>query len=180
MGIVGRICQALVLIAVTMAAGAAGPAGAAGAAGDRAEPPVSGERLAAYARACATYANRARFLPRGDSPDFLVMMADGCRAAQATLAGGSAAQRRAAARYLARLLELRDTVVAINMDRIYGRERTRSSRPKTVSGRLMAFQSVSVTGEFLIAHRMGLIAAYRLWRARAPEFALAQGGQPGR
>ena len=168
MGVVGRTCQALALMMVTMAAG------------DWPGPSISEERLAAYARACATYANRARFLPRGENADFTVMMADGCLAAQATLAEGSAAQRGAAARYLARLLELRDTVVAINMDRVYGRERTRVSRPRTASGQLLAFQSVSGAGEFLIAHRMGLIEAYRLWRARAPEFALAAGGHPAR
>ena len=143
---------------------------------DWAGPLIPDETRERYAKACATYENRARFLPRSETVDFVVMMAEGCRAAQATLASGGPGRRAAAVAYLGRLVELRDTVIAMNTDRAYGPGAGPRSWPiERSAGELRAFGGVSRTGELLIAQRMGLLAMFDRWRAGAPDFRLALG-----
>ncbi len=136
-------------------------------------PTVDDAERAAYSAACRTYDNRARFLSRQGPVDFVVLMAEGCVAAQHTLAEGRPADRRAARLYLARLLEFRDTIARINTERLYGKDATAFSRPKTEEGQMRPLGGVSKAGEFLIAHRMGLLAAFETWRARSDGFDLA-------
>ncbi|MGF1444797.1 MAG: hypothetical protein ACFBRM_01185 [Pikeienuella sp.] len=140
-------------------------------------PQIEAERRAAYSAACKTYENRARFLSRNGAVDFLVLMAEGCRAAQDTLAQGSRVERQVAEAYLERLVLLRDTVKQINMDRVYGRGADRFARPLQGAGQMRPLSTVSKSGEFLIAHRMGLIKAFRTWRAKTEAVALALGSR---
>lgn len=128
---------------------------------------------AVHGEACKTYENRARFLSREGSVSFVVAMAEGCAAAQRSLRTGTAEERQAAAAYLDRLVALRDLVIRMNMTRMYGAKRSPRSKPIQREGRLTAFYGVSETGEFLIAHRMGLIDAFRAWRAETPGVGIA-------
>ncbi len=139
---------------------------------------VGAEERAGYAAACNTYDNRARFRPRTPPVEFVVMMAEGCRAALLSLETGSPLERRRAAAYLARLEAFRDVVVQIALDRTYGAGADPFSRPKEAGARIRPLGAVSETGEFLIAHRMGLLAAFRSWASEAGEPAFAQGSVP--
>lgn len=143
--------------------------------GDWPGPQISEERRALWERACATYENRARFLPRAGTVEFVVAMAEGCRVAQESLATAGPAGRRKAAVYLDRLLELRDTLIAMNTERLYGRDPSPRARPRTGGGPMRQLAGVSRTGEVLIAHRMGLLEAFDSWRAEVPGFTLALG-----
>ncbi|MEM9144889.1 MAG: hypothetical protein AAGC57_01735 [Pseudomonadota bacterium] len=129
-------------------------------------PPVPEATLNTYAKACFTYENRARFRARNGPTSFVVAMADGCLAAQRSLDAEGGAERRSAIAYLDRLVDLRNTVIAINMDRIYGANASPFAKPIAGEGRLMAMGGVSESGEFLIAHRMGLLEAFDDWRAQ--------------
>lgn len=129
------------------------------------KPVVGPGRIAHFAETCAHYENRARFLPREGVVPFVVLLADSCGRAQRSVRTGRYALRRAAERYLDRLATLRDTVVAMNVERVYGVNATRFSRPKEKQD-LHRIAQVTETGEFLIARHMGLIDAYDDWRGR--------------
>ncbi len=136
-------------------------------------PRVDAAQAEAHAAACRTYENRARFLPREEPLSFLVQMAEGCRAARGSLAEGDRVERRVAIAFLDRLTEFRDTIISINMERVFGRDAGPLARPKLAQGQMRPLGEVSESGEFLIAHRMGLLAAFEDWRARAGDVALA-------
>ncbi|MEO0625146.1 MAG: hypothetical protein AAF183_23595 [Pseudomonadota bacterium] len=148
--------------------------------GDGYAPPLSSEARASYAKACTTYENRARFLQREERRSFIGVMADGCLAAQQSLDAKSGGERMSAVAYLDRLVTFRDTVISINMDRLYGANASPFARPVSGTGTLRPLGEVSEAGEFLIAHRMGLLDAFDTWRAQAPAEAFAQGGAPVR
>lgn len=127
-----------------------------------------------YAKACSHYANRARFKDRSDNPEFVVVLADSCIAALKSLNSDRPVEKAAAESFLSGLVELRDTVIAMNMERLFGKSYDRSTRiqgPKYQRSEPIAH--VSATGEYLIAHRMGLIAARNAWLDTAPDFAFA-------
>ncbi|MEM7742656.1 MAG: hypothetical protein AAF409_03000 [Pseudomonadota bacterium] len=129
---------------------------------------------AAYTKACSHYVNRARFKDRSGEPEFVVILADSCLAALNSLGSARVTEQAAAADFLERLLELRDTVIAMNMERLFGKSYDRSTRlqsPKYQQSEAIAH--VSATGEYLIAYRMGLIAARKAWLDTEPDFALA-------
>lgn len=143
------------------------------AAGDWPGPRVEPTERLAFANACATYENRARFLPRDGDPAFLVLMADGCVAAQESLEDGRAAERGAAATYLRRLVTFRDRVVAANLEQVFGKHHTRVSLPTAPYGKLRDMASLSLSDEISLAYDLGVIAAFESWRARSPDLALA-------
>lgn len=136
-------------------------------------PDRPGERSEAHAETCRHYANRARFMSRTGPVDFVVALADGCAAAQLSLAGDDPAERAAARRVLDAMVRLRETVIAMNMEMVYGRNPDRFAHPEVEGWKLRSFRSVSRTGEFLIAHRMGVIRAFDQWRDMVPGFSLA-------
>ncbi|MEM7020248.1 MAG: hypothetical protein AAF512_23265 [Pseudomonadota bacterium] len=89
-------------------------------------------------------------------------LADACTSATRGLRSAKADDRRAASDYLIGLKTLREVVIKMNMERVFGREyhpRTRMSYSATQ--RSESVRQVSATGEFLIAHHMGLLDAYR-------------------
>jgi len=142
--------------------------------GDWAGPMPAKADLDRYERTCRTYENRARFLPRDGALDFVTVMADGCAAARRSLRDGAAREQRAAVRYLERLARLRDTIIDMNMTRVFGEGAEPYARPRQADGPLTPLDEVSGTGEILIAHRMGLFAAFEHWRAEAGTLALAR------
>jgi hypothetical protein len=139
--------------------------------------------LERYAKACNHYVNRTRFVPRDTQPGFFVTLADGCQNAQVALTSKSRPKRAAAAAFLGRMADLRDTIIEINMDRLFGDNWTRFSRPKAKNtARTASLGQVSQTGEYLIAYRMGLIAALNAWQISDRDVSLAgsieDGGKP--
>lgn len=122
---------------------------------------------------CKHYVNRAKFKQRGSAEEFVVTLADGCASAQASLSHGSFRERQAAMGFLLRLVTLRDTVIDMNMERVFGKSFTPFTRiAYEADGRSRAVRRVSAMGEYLIAHNMGLLDAMQAWRERS-DYALA-------
>lgn len=137
-----------------------------------------------YEKACNHYVNRAKFKPRGAPVSFVatfvVTLADSCLPALKSLGSMLGAERAAAADYLSQLVTLRDTVIDMNMERAFGNTYDRWTRMTSQRGRRDGpLPQVSATGEYLIAHRMGLLQAYRAWLDTGPELAFGLSGAIG-
>ncbi|MEM1298545.1 MAG: hypothetical protein AAGH68_04630 [Pseudomonadota bacterium] len=131
-----------------------------------------------YTQACKHYVNRAKFRARTENPEFVIILADSCLPALRSLRSPHFDERLAAADYLARLVAFRDTVIDMNMERVFGKGYTRWTRMKSVQDdKTTAVPRVSETGEYLIAYRMGLLEAYREWLDTGPRVAF--GSAPG-
>ena len=132
------------------------------------------EERTALSKVCKHYVNRARFKARGAHSEFVVLLADGCISAQKSLVSGDTAERQTAAAFLLRLQGFRDVVTDMNMQRVFGQNYTPYTRISYESlTRSESVPRVSATGEFLIAHRMGLIAAYNAWLDTGPAMVFA-------
>ena len=121
---------------------------------------------AVFSDACEHYRVRAGTgsAPRGGPGDFVVFLAGTCAAAEVSLDSGTRKQRKRAALLLSRIALLRETVGLMNAgrwERTAGADRAAMPSPVTPSG------------EFLIAHRMGLMAAYDAWLDSGVDFSLA-------
>jgi hypothetical protein len=143
------------LLLAPAAAAAAGPAG-------------FDHPLAEHAQTCRHFENRARFVPRVAGAPFTVRFADSCRAALGMARLGPSAPEaaldvpaevRAARRYLDRLTTLRLEVARMNRARLYGAGADRLARPRQGAG----FRTVTLTGEYLIARRIGAVQALDRW-----------------
>lgn len=142
--------------------------------GDLPRGSLSQNDLAALQDVCKHYVNRARFMERDASPEFVVVLADGCEFAQKSLQTGDFRQRQAAAGFLLRLRSLRDTVIDMNMTRVFGHEYGPSTDiAYDTDARSEPVRRVSQTGEYLIAHQMGLLYAYRTWLDSDPQIEMA-------
>jgi hypothetical protein len=149
-----------VALALTAVAGpASGPA--------RAGEGHAGPDAEAHAKACNHYANRARFRPR-ENADFITVLAETCATARADLAAPGPAPHATA--FLDRLVRFTRLVGDMRMNRMRADVAATGGWGQ---GRVRGFGRVSETGEFLIAHRMGLLDAYRRFRAAAPDRVLA-------
>lgn len=136
---------------------------------------------ALYAKACNHYVNRAKFRARNNNPEFVVILADSCQPALESLHSGDARVRAAAEDYLLRLWRFRDTVIDMNMERVFGKTYTRWTRMRSVrDDQVESVPRVSETGEYLIAYRMGILRAYRAWLDTGPKLALGLHGAPRR
>lgn len=135
-------------------------------------PLLSSDQRNSFAKSCNHYENRARFLPRAQPVDFVVLLAEACSAARISL-DGTSTERMAAADFLSRLVALNTEITAINVARVFGPEAEPASKPMRRGGLLRPIGNVSATGEFLIAHRMGLLSAFDRWRETSPDFPLA-------
>ena len=124
--------------------------------------------------ACRHYENRARFLPREGPVTFLVLIADDCRAAIGMMDRGGHDERAAALAFLTRLERLRTTIGGINSDRIFGAEAGPRAKPQAAAGVMSTMSQVSESGEFLIAHRMGVVEAHESWRVQAAPYTVAK------
>ncbi|HUF55287.1 MAG TPA: hypothetical protein VMM55_01875 [Thermohalobaculum sp.] len=133
-----------------------------------AETPFGADRPG-WQAACATYENRARFMPREGEVGLTVVLAEACRGALASLDSGEPAQRDAAVRLLTRIAALRDTIVAMSVEKAY--VQGRRPAPEARGARPMA--RVSATGEYLIAHAMGVVDALDRWVETGAPYSLA-------
>lgn len=112
-----------------------------------------------YQAACAYYDARARGARKHDPREFVAFLGDVCAAAQASLEEGSDDQKARAADLLRRIVELRRTIDQMNAER------------SALTAPLLS--RVTPSGEFLIAHRMGLMNAFDAWLDSGAEFSLA-------
>lgn len=143
--------------------------------------PNSTETRVQLASVCKHFVNRARFMARGEDQEFVVTLADACVDAQRSLDSGEGREQQAAADFLTLLKTLRDTVIDMNMTRVFGDNFTPFTRiGYGAKGKTEAVRRVSQSGEYLIAHRMGVLRAYRAWLDTDPRLALLskQGPQP--
>lgn len=116
------------------------------------------------AEACAYYDMRARAARMTAPGEFIVFLADACAAAAQTLADGTPEQRGRSALLLARIALLRRTVAAMNA------ERATASAGRYEAGQ---YVPVSPSGEFLIAHRLGVLVAFDAWLDTGVQFSVA-------
>jgi len=117
---------------------------------------------ASFAAACDYY--RARGGPERISgpEEFSAFLADACAAALTTLDGGTPEQRGHSGLLLSRIALLRETVAQMNAERAAAPGGLANDRPR-----------VTPSGEFLIAHRMGLLIVYDAWLDTGVHFSLA-------
>jgi len=126
-------------------------------------PLVTDAERARFADACGAVAARpdAAVAPGAEGlapedPAFAALLAGACRGALAELDAGPRDHRIAAARLLLRLTRLQEAVAGMNAERS-----ARGAAP------------VTATGEYLIAHRIGVVSALDVWLDSAPGFSLA-------
>jgi hypothetical protein len=148
--------------------------------------------IESHARTCSHFAARARFQPRpvANSADVQidaqpgaqleVMLADSCERAFSSLyqrVDTAAYEAQHARAYLDKLAAFKATLIAINMDRMFGAEhisrRAKSADETGVGAETSGIRPISTTGEYLIARQMGIIGAYREW-ADVAKFTMAE------
>ncbi|HUF88103.1 MAG TPA: hypothetical protein VMM59_12035 [Thermohalobaculum sp.] len=133
---------------------------------DLREPPLDEAVRAGIAEACTYYQARAAAARQTRPGEFVVFLADTCSAAEALLEAGTAEQRQRSAVLLWRISELRRTVAQMDRARALRRaERGFDGLPSHLP--------VSPSGEFLIAHRMGVMTAFDLWLETGVQFSIA-------
>ena len=130
-----------------------------GATGDMRAALVNDADRAEYLAACAYYDRRAQGARERDPHEFVAFLSNVCDAAQDSLDTSSDAERVRAADLLHRIVELRRTINQMNAKR--------SMHTGSLATR------VTPAGEFLIAHRMGLMNAFDAWLDSGAELSLA-------
>ncbi len=157
----------VIVLAIAVAAGAPG------AAGEQRQIVVGDAERAVFSQTCEYYQTRsgqaqAGSARRSATGEFVVFLAGTCAAAQVSLATGTAKQRARAALLLLRIALLRETIGQMNADR-WGRAAAGGIEANGVT----LPSPVTPSGEFLIAHRMGLMIAYDAWLDSGVDFSLA-------
>jgi len=163
----------IIMVLLTIFAGLTATQGQAGSLHD-------GKDAVLHNATCAHYQNRARFSSRNQNASLEVHLADSCARAFRSLYARfdtSPYEQKHALTYLNRLSQFKDEIITINMDRMFGTDRTRRT---VIQGQLgdhlgenSMKQPVTASGEYLIARSMGVIGAYRAW-ADVTDFELAQ------
>lgn len=113
--------------------------------------------------ACNHYENRARFRPRHGEADFVTTLAEACRSALTAMDGTDPRQRAAAERLLAGVVELHRIIVSMTVERKLATHVAGTDAAFGPSGSLVTLPRVTDTGEFLIAHRIGVVNALDGW-----------------
>jgi hypothetical protein len=141
-----------------------------GAAGDLRQFFVRDVERANFSEACKYYHARSGSVRRPGPGEFVAFLADACTAAEASLDAGTPKQQGRAALFLSRIALLRQTVKEMNAERDL-----RAVEMGNATGRNPALFVTRITpsGEFLIAHRMGLMIAFDAWLDSGAEFSLA-------
>jgi hypothetical protein len=123
-----------------------------------------------FSEACQYYEARAGSIRRSGPGEFVGFLADVCMAAEVSLDIGTPEQQGRADLFLSRIALLRQTVKEMNAERD-----VRAVEIGKATGRNPAFFLTRITpsGEFLIAHRMGLMLAFDAWLDSGAEFSLA-------
>jgi len=122
---------------------------------------------AVFSEACEHYRGRAGPARRGAAGDFVVFLASTCGAAEISLETGTRKQRARAALLLSRIALLRETVGLMNA------ERDARAAARSGGSGVISLSRVTPSGEFLIAHRMGLMIAYDAWLDSGVDSSLA-------
>lgn len=133
-------------------------------------------------KTCDHYGNRARFMVRSSNPALEVILADSCAAALRSVVVSIHTDPYSAKRahiYLERLHTLKETVIVINLSRIFGEDAAPRAKPLgsalSDTGPLAKrAATITRTGEYLIARELGVLAAYQDW-ARVSDFELQAG-----
>lgn len=123
------------------------------------EVPVSEAEQAGFAEACRYYEARAKLPYGGGQGEFVTFLAEACATAETLMGSGTPAQRARSALLLDRIAELRSTVARMNA--------TRARRDGS------GYVPVSLSGEFLIAHRLGVLLAFEAWLDTGVNFSVA-------
>ncbi len=157
----------VIVVAIAVAAGSAGSAG------ERRQIVISDAERAVFSHTCEYYQTRsgqaqAGSARRSATGEFVVFLAGTCAAAQVSLATGTGKQRARAALLLSRIAQLRKTIGQMNADRW-----ARAAASGTGATGAAMPSPVTPSGEFLIAHRMGLMIAYDAWLDSGVDFSLA-------
>jgi hypothetical protein len=141
-----------------------------GATGDLRKIFVHDDERANFIEACNYYQARAGGGRRTGPGEFVAFLADACTAAEISLDTGTQEQRARSALFLSRIAFLRETVGQMNAERDL-----RAVALANATGRNVALllSRVTPSGEFLIAHRMGLMIAFDAWLDSGVEFSLA-------
>ncbi|MHA1529325.1 MAG: hypothetical protein ACTSVG_09900 [Alphaproteobacteria bacterium] len=140
-------------------------------AGERRQSVARNAERAIYAQACEYYRSRAGIEPaQRAAGGFVVFLAGTCGAAEISLDSGTRKQRARSALLLSRIALLRETVGRMNAERA-----ARAVARADVNGGAgpPTMVPVTPTGEFLIAHRMGLMIAIDAWLDTGVDFSLA-------
>ena len=151
----------VILVAIVVAAGAAGAAAGLHQTG------VSEAERAMFSEACDYYRDRSGSVRHTAAGGFAVFLSGTCAAAEITLDTGTRQQQRRAALLLSRIVLLRETVGLMNAERW-----ARAPASAGATGATMP-SPVTPSGEFLIAHRMGLMNAYEAWLDSGVDFSVA-------
>lgn len=143
-------------------------------AGDASVGELPAEERASLAVACGHFVDRANAADGIGQPEFVVLLADGCLNAELSVAHAEGKERVAAIAFLARLRSLYDVTSELNTTRHFRRNsRQLTSAAEGDPGTGAGTSHVSPIGEYLIAHRLGLFAAYNAWLDTGPRMALA-------
>ncbi|MGR3717389.1 MAG: hypothetical protein ACU0B1_11665 [Thermohalobaculum sp.] len=164
------IRPSVIVVAIAVAAGSAGSAG------ERRQIVIGDAERAVFSQTCEYYQTRsgqaqAGSARRSATGEFVVFLAGTCAAAQVSLATGTGKQRARAALLLLRIALLRETIGQMNADR-WGRAAA-GGNGATEANEASLPSPVTPSGEFLIAHRMGLMIAYDAWLDSGVDFSLA-------
>jgi len=161
----------MVVVVIAMAAGAVGAAG-----GLRQIVVTNAER-AVFSESCEYYQTRVRSAP-GESPrrattgEFVAFLASACAAAEISLDTGTPEQQARAALLLSRIALLSDTIGRMNAER-GARAAARLNGVGAGETGAATISRVTLSGEFLIAHRMGIMIAFDAWLDSGVDFSLA-------
>jgi hypothetical protein len=127
---------------------------------------VSFSNTCSYYRARADSAG-ATSGQRDGAGGFVTFLSDACVAAEASMDTGTRMQRARAVLLLSRIALLRQTVNRMNTDRA-----TRAAVQVSGTG-FTSLSRITPSGEFLIAHRMGVLVAFNAWLESGADFSLA-------
>lgn len=126
---------------------------------DLRQAPVSASERATFEEACTYYEARAAAARVTRPDEFVVFLAEACAVADVLLESGTPEQRGHSALLLARIADLRRTVARMN-----------AARAMNGAG---IYVPVSPSGEFLIAHRLGVLVAFDAWLDSGVQFSIA-------
>jgi hypothetical protein len=128
-----------------------------------------------FSEACEYYQARAGSVRRAGPGEFAAFLADACIAAEVSLDTGTPEQRGMAAMFLSRIALLRETIGQMNAERDMRAIARANAARANANGRsgVILLSRVTPSGEFLIAHRMGLMIAFDAWLDSGADFSLA-------
>ncbi len=157
----------VIVVAIAVAAGAAGEAG------ERRQIVIGSAERAEFSQSCEYYQTRSGQTQAGPARpsatgEFVVFLSSICAAAEISLATGTNEQRGLAALLLLRIAQLRETIGQMNAERW-----ARAAAGGAGVYGIGIPSPVTPSGEFLIAHRMGLMIAYDAWLDSGVDFSLA-------